>query len=67
MCALLSEASKPAEEEMTGAGLAGLRGSRRSAAAGNQGVKTGGVRQGKGSRSFSVVSNRELNLAADPD
>lgn len=53
---------------MIGGGLAGLMGRLRpaAAAAGNQGVKTGGGRQGKGSRSFCVLSNREPRPSADP-
>lgn len=52
---------------MTGAGVAGLMASQPSVAeVENQGVKTGGVRQGNGSKSFCVVSNRELSPAADP-
>lgn len=60
-------ASRSSVPLMTGAGLAGLMGSRPSdAAVRNHGVKTGGARQGKGSRSFSALSNRELNSSADP-
>lgn len=64
VCVLLSETSTSSKQVMMGAGLAGLMGRWRSV--GNQGLKTGGVRQGKDSRSFSVLSIREPSPAADP-
>lgn len=66
VCVLLSEKKNSSEQVMTGAGLAGLMGRWWSVEEGYQRVKTGGIRQGKGSRSFSVLSNRELSPAADP-
>lgn len=54
------------KQVMMGAGVAGLMGRWRSAAVGNHGVKTGGVRHGNDSRSFSALSNSELSPTADP-
>ncbi len=66
VCGLLSDTSESPVQVMTGASLAGRMGRWQSVMVGNQGVKTGGVRQGKDSRSFSVCSNSELSPAADP-
>lgn len=66
VCCRLSETSKSLVQVMTGAALAGLMGRWQSVAVGNQGLKTGRVRQGKDSRSFSVLSSRQLSPASDP-
>lgn len=57
----------PSVGPIRGAALAGLIGSGRSAEPeGNQGLKTGGGRQVKGSRSLSVCCSREERRSADP-